>query len=198
VTIKNVPIPEEVQQRAATEYSVDQSGCWISNYAGQGNRYAGIDEVGGPRRYYAHRASWTHTNGPIPDGGVIDHLCRNRQCVNPDHLRAISLLENSKRQIEGIIAEGHCRWGHPDSDRIPVKPQENRWQKTACGTCLKEQNDYLVNMKKQLRLLEIAFGMGDWHTKRNYRHTINERNKRVLAIRERRLGLAPIRTDNRP
>ena len=43
---------------------------------------------------YAHRFSYTVFNGPIPANMVIDHLCQNRKCTNPQHLQAITNEEN--------------------------------------------------------------------------------------------------------
>jgi hypothetical protein len=51
---------------------------------------------GGPDQY-AHRSVYVHLRGPIPPGMTIDHLCRNRSCVNPDHLEVVSLKENVRR-----------------------------------------------------------------------------------------------------
>ena len=44
-----------------------------------------------------HRLAWELTNGAIPEGMVIDHLCRNRACVNLNHLRLVSQQENNTR-----------------------------------------------------------------------------------------------------
>lgn len=59
---------------------------------------------------YAHRYSYLLHHGPIPEGYEVDHLCKVRDCVNPDHLRAIPWEENAgkgqRRHIE------FCRHGH--------------------------------------------------------------------------------------
>jgi hypothetical protein len=50
-----------------------------------------------PGRRYAHRAAYEEAYGPIPDGLVIDHLCRVRWCCNPEHLEAVTNRENILR-----------------------------------------------------------------------------------------------------
>lgn len=55
------------------------------------------------KRVFVHRAIWEELVGPIPDGMVIDHLCRNRACANPDHLEPVTLRENILRG-EGITS----------------------------------------------------------------------------------------------
>lgn len=62
----------------------------------------------------AHKFSYLHHKGHIPDGLVIDHLCRNRLCVNPDHLEAVPGLENIRRGL--LATKTHCKNGHPFSE----------------------------------------------------------------------------------
>lgn len=61
--------------------------------------------------HYAHRAVYVHAVGPIPDGWEVDHLCRVRGCVNPEHLEAVSRTINVRRQY-GITPDDRCRNGH--------------------------------------------------------------------------------------
>lgn len=91
------------------------SGCWLwtaslcKGYGqiGQGQR--------GLRPLEAHRASWLIHRGPIPDGTEIDHLCRNRACVNPDHLEPVPHRTNCLRGVGTAafnIKKTHCPQGH--------------------------------------------------------------------------------------
>jgi len=59
----------------------------------------------------AHRAVYRTMVGPIPDGLHIDHLCRNRRCVNPSHLEPVTQKVNSERGFFGSLTE--CHRGHP-------------------------------------------------------------------------------------
>jgi hypothetical protein len=98
--------------------------CWEwtagTNHAGYGTfRYHG--------GYLAHRYAFEVLVGPIPDGLVLDHLCRNPPCVNPDHLEVVTLAENVRRGVAGKVAglrhssKTHCPAGHeytPDNTYV--------------------------------------------------------------------------------
>jgi len=64
----------------------------------------------------AHRASFTIAHGAIPDGMWVDHVCRNRACVNPAHLRAVTPKTNALENNIGLTAQNavktHCDKGH--------------------------------------------------------------------------------------
>lgn len=63
----------------------------------------------------AHRVAYELANGHIPAGLEIDHLCRVRDCVNPDHLEAVTPEENKRRIVPPVVLE--CHAGHPfDAD----------------------------------------------------------------------------------
>jgi len=85
---------------------------------------------------YAHRFAYESVQGAIPAGFVIDHLCHNRSCVNPNHLVAVTKRLNALRQShvtlgpDGELAE--CINGHPLSGvNLYTSPQGRR----GCRTC---------------------------------------------------------------
>ena len=73
-----------------------------------------------PSMRLAHRVAWEMLVGPIPEGLTLDHLCRNRACVNPDHLEPVPHGENVRRSPAAHITRLRPRepffpCGHPRS-----------------------------------------------------------------------------------
>jgi hypothetical protein len=88
-------------------YQIDPiTGCWewllYRTYQGYGSISAGR---GGAVYNRAHRESWRLVHGPIPEGMVIDHLCRNKGCVNPEHLDCVRQSTNVQRGVVAKLTE---------------------------------------------------------------------------------------------
>ena len=91
------PIPVETRLLDAISPEPN-SGCWLYLGPLQPDGYGGITFNGKTCR--AHRVSYTIFKGEIPPGLELDHLCRVRCCVNPDHLEPVSRLVNVRREIK--------------------------------------------------------------------------------------------------
>lgn len=94
-------------------YSVVENGCWEWEGALWRNGYGKTSRPVHATRL-AHRAFYTEHRGPIPAGMDLDHLCRNRACVNPAHLEPVSRAVNLDR---GLDARMMCRSGRHEITR---------------------------------------------------------------------------------
>lgn len=107
---------------------VDTSGeCWLWTAATTN----GYGKFNGWR---AHRWAYVTAYGDIPDGLVLDHLCRNRACVRPDHLEAVTIRTNILRgeSMTRNLSKTHCHKGHEYSETNTVMGPHNDRR---CRTC---------------------------------------------------------------
>ncbi len=132
-------------RRFHTKWTTDGTGCHIWTGALFQSTGYGIFNVkaedGRWRPTVAHRVAKRIADGELSDALVIDHLCRNRQCVNPQHLELVTNRTNilrgagpSARQA----AQTSCQHGHPfDTANTYTKPDTN---KRECRTCMQARD----------------------------------------------------------
>lgn len=108
--------PNDLGHRFATKVEIDANGCWLWTASLNEKGYAQFKAEGRTQR--AHKYTWQWVNGPVPLGLELDHTCRVRRCVNPDHLGPVTHRENV---IRGDLvattrrrkaAQTHCKHGH--------------------------------------------------------------------------------------
>jgi hypothetical protein len=122
-------------------------GCWLwtgyldRNGYGKLHINAKFTNTKKNRVVYAHRWGYEYFKGPVPKGLVLDHLCRNPRCVNPEHLEPVPQGINSLRGV-GLVAinaaKTHCPLGHAydDQNTILAKNANHR----QCRTCRNRQS----------------------------------------------------------
>lgn len=100
-----------------------EGGCWLWRQSLSVSGYGSLFLEDG-RRVYAHRFSYELANGPIPAGLVIDHLCRNKRCVRPEHLEPVTQAVNTLRGMAGYHNRTTCKHGHDitDPSRVYTNP----------------------------------------------------------------------------
>lgn len=104
------------------------TGCWEWQRSLFPNGYGYIKHDGRGRG--AHRVAYEVLVGPIPEGLELDHLCRNRRCVNPEHLEPVTKAVNQQRQG---AEKTHCPRGHEYTpENTYRRPGENVRNCRAC------------------------------------------------------------------
>ena len=133
-----MPNPEHRLNRAELarlnrNITTDPTGCWLWTGQLNSNGYAWGARGPGHTRRVIHRILWEHyKNQEVPEGMQLDHLCRVRNCVNPEHFEVVTPSQNTKRQDHAERRKTHCPKGHEYSEQNTRITKEG---KRVCRQC---------------------------------------------------------------
>lgn len=136
---RNTWLKKSVDRFWKSVLKTDTCWMWVGDFRSSGYGVHWINS----KRYSAHRLSYEWSVGKIPEGRQLDHLCRNRACVNPDHLEVVSHRENLVRGLN-FIAENakktHCKRGHEFTDENTKIKIYKGSKHRRCLICTEEYN----------------------------------------------------------
>lgn len=128
------------------------TGCWIWVGGVGPGKYGAFQH--NKKRTTAHRFSHILFKGPVTHGLVVDHLCRNTRCVNPDHLEEVTHAENVRRGNGGLHqrSKTHCPRGHEYDAENTGRQKSGRY----CRKCdrakhrrYEDQNREQINARRR-------------------------------------------------
>lgn len=130
-------------KRFRDKVSIMQNGCWEWTAAKSKGHGRFWDSQAG-RIVQAHRFSYETLIGPIPQRKDLDHLCRNKPCVNPLHLEPVTRRVNCQRGDSGVPtgvlqrAKTHCPKGHPYNEENTYIRPKDPYKRRCCRACNRE------------------------------------------------------------
>lgn len=130
---------QPLAERLLSRVKETASGCWEWQGYTRQDGYARVTIRPTPttqETHLAHRLAYETWVGPIPEGLVIDHVCRNRACINPSHLEVVTQATNNQRGMAPSFQaqrEQRCKRGHPYTPEHSYFGSDGR--RRSCRTC---------------------------------------------------------------
>lgn len=149
--------PKPIRQRIIDNSILDPHGCcWLMTLGlnpklrGYVRMKIGSSLNGSVKTASAHRVSYEAFIGPVPDGLILDHLCRVRHCVNPWHLEPVTGTENVLRGVGPTAINArktHCIHGHPFDDRNTILDGRGYRHCLTCRVAYTKTESYLLKAR---------------------------------------------------
>lgn len=131
------------QERFLTHVSPEpNTGCWLWTAAVDRGGYGLFKAT--PKMVRAPKYSYEMHVGSVPEGLQIDHLCRARSCVNPDHLEPVTPKENTRRSPIHCGSRTHCPQGHPLSGDNLYKDPSGKRRCRKCRSAESKRRNALI------------------------------------------------------
>lgn len=150
----HVPPPHVIDRWRESLWTI-AGGCLVPTYRKGNHGYVSLGWRDGGERHtqLAHRIAWYVAHGEVPCDLTVDHLCRNRQCSNVEHLRLLTNAENGR--LNGHVLKTHCPKGHPYDEQNTYHKYKAETGRTGreCKQC---RNALVRNWKRRKRAEQLA------------------------------------------
>ena len=156
-----IPLATSLELMRAHAMPEPNSGCWFWMGIIATNGYGRIFTNPSGHTRAAHRVTYELVHGRVPAGLDLDHLCRVRCCINPDHLEPVTRRVNNQRGIGGAVTKARfaalavCVNGHPRTEEIRYRRPDGRGY--LCRACGRDATARYRQRLAERQTAELAF-----------------------------------------
>lgn len=146
VTLLPINMREKILPSEESRYNGSQCWEWLGATNSKGY---GCVTNGKGKSVLSHRTAYQIIVGEIPEGMTIDHLCRNKTCLNTDHLEPVTTQENTRRHYATVT---HCKKGHELSGDNVYRKKRSYGHQRVCRTC---NYEYMKTYRARVKEREL-------------------------------------------